>query len=271
MFRYFFFIGLSFLLTTLLNAQTLGRYTVIDNDSIYINFTNPFLAPVELHLSPTDSTKSYVKVNPYGVLKYGDTLKESLVIPLSKIADTSKIDTKRYLKVKGNFGDPNSLIDMNYRYSLPYPKGKRYKIIQSFGGKFSHNKPHSQYAIDFGTQIGDTITAVRPGTVVFIKEDSKEYCRSPKCIDKGNKIIVLHDDGSMANYVHLDFEGAIVEVGDEVDDSQPIAISGLTGFTTTPHLHLALYKSGGISIPFQFKGQKRKKLKQGKYYKRLNH
>lgn len=191
-----------------------------------------------------------------------------MIIPLHKIADTSKINAKSYINFKANFGDPNTSIDKNYRYSLPYLKGKKYKITQSFGGKFSHNQPHSKYAIDFGTKVGDTITAVRSGTVFFVKEDSKEHCRTKKCIGKGNKVLIIHSDGSMAHYIHLDFEGALVEVGDKVADGQPIAISGMTGFTTIPHLHLVMYKYGSTSIPFYFKGQKQKKLKQGKYYKR---
>ncbi len=250
-------------------AQNIKITKRVIKDSIHLDFINPFHASMEMNLHPLDSTKSIIKVNTYGLLKYNDTLKNALVIPISKIEDTTKINVKSYIKFKANFGDPNSNIDKNYRYTLPYPKGKKYKIIQSFGGKFSHNKPHSKYAIDFGTKIGDTITAARGGIVFFVKEDSNEYCKSRRCIDKGNKVLILHNDGTMAHYVHLDFEGALVDVGDKVKVGQPIAISGMTGFTTKPHLHLVMYKSGGISIPFYFKGQKRKKLKQGKYYKRL--
>jgi murein DD-endopeptidase MepM/ murein hydrolase activator NlpD len=251
-------------------GQSVKQTTVLKNDTIYISFVNPFLVPLELHLTPLDSTKSYVGANTYGIVKYQDTLNNAIVIPISKVKDTSAIDVTDYIKFRGTFGDPNSKIDKDYRYSLPFPKGKRYKIVQSFGGKFSHYKTHSRYAIDIGTQIGDTITAARPGTVVFVKEDSKEYCRSSKCADKGNKIIVVHGDGSLGHYVHLDFEGALVDVGERIEDSQPIGISGMTGFTTTPHLHFVLLKAGSVSIPFKFKGQKRKKLKQGRYYKRVH-
>lgn len=249
-------------------GQTIKTHKEIANDSVYLDYINPFYAPLELKLTALDSTKSYVKVKPYGILQHQDTLKHALVIPIEKVKDTSKVDSNSFIKFKGNFGDPSTDYDKDFRYNLPYPKGKKYKIIQSFGGKFSHNQPHSQYAIDFGMKVGDTITAVRDGIVFFVKEDSNEYCKTRKCVDKGNKVLILHDDGTMAHYVHLDFEGSLVEVGDNVTIGQPIAISGMTGFTTTPHLHLVMYKSGGNSIPFVFKGQKRKKLKQGKYYLR---
>lgn len=250
-------------------VQNIKVSKLIENDSVYLDFINPFYAPIEMSITPLDSTKSYIKFKQYGKIKFKDTLKRALVIPLKHIADTSKISTKPFIKFKANFGDPNSIIDRDFRYSLPYPKGKRYKIIQSFGGKFSHNKPHSKYAIDFGTQVGDTITAIRDGKVFFVKENSKEHCKTQECINKANKLFILHDDGTMAHYVHLDFNGALVEVGDTVKSGQPIAISGMTGFTTTPHLHLVMYKSGGVSIPFYFEGQKQKKLKQGKYYKKI--
>ena len=256
------FTGLSF-------AQTIESNKRITEDSIYVDYINPFSAPIEIKLTALDSTKPYIRVNSYGILKHKDTLKNALVIPRQMVKDTAKIESKSFISFKGSFGDPNSKIDEDYRYSLPYPKGKKYKIVQTFGGKFSHNKPHSMYAIDFGMKIGDTITAVRDGIVFFVKEDSNEYCKSKTCADKGNKVLIVHEDGTMAHYVHLDFEGAIVEVGDKVKVGQPIAISGMTGFTTTPHLHLVMYKSNAISIPFLFKGQKRNKLKQGKYYRRI--
>lgn len=249
-------------------AQSITSKKRIVNDTVYIDLSNPFLAPMEITISPLDSTKTYTKVNSYGILRHKDTLKNALVIPLSKIADTSSIKITNYINFKGNFGDPNSNIDEDYLYTFPFPKQKKYKIIQSFGGKFSHNRPHSKYAIDFGTKVGDTITAIRDGIVFFVKEDSKEHCRTRKCVDKANKVLILHDDGTMAHYVHLDYQGAIVSIGDRVSTGQAIGISGMTGFTTIPHLHLVMYKSGGNSIPFFFKGYSGKKLKQGKYYRR---
>ncbi|MCA0153560.1 M23 family metallopeptidase [Winogradskyella vincentii] len=249
-------------------GQTLESQKRFENDSVYIDFINPFYAPIEMKLSALDSTKAYIRVRQNAILNYQDTLHGAFVVPKSMVKDTSNINSSHYINFKGNFGDPKSIADTEYRYTLPYPKNKRYKIIQSFGGKFSHNKPHSKYAIDFGTKVGDTITASRDGIVFFVKEDSDEHCRTRKCIDKGNKVYILHKDGTMAHYVHLKLNGALVEVGDKVDVGEPIAISGMTGFTTIPHLHLVVYKANGISIPFYFKGQKSKKLKQGKYYTR---
>ncbi len=251
-------------------SQTIKRTKTIANDSVYIGLVNPFWAPIEIQLKPLDSTRAFVKVNPYGLLKRGDTLQNALVLPLRKVSDTVEIDLKNHLSFKATFGNPNTSYDKDFEYELPYPKGKAYRIMQSFGGNFSHNKPASKFAIDFTIPVGDTITAARSGRVFFVKDDSKEHCPTRKCIDKANKIYILHEDGTMAHYVHLDFEGTLVEVGDWVDAKQPIGISGFTGFTTKPHLHFVLYKSGSVSIPFVFKGIKRKKLRQGTVYKNSN-
>lgn len=248
------------------SSQTLKRTKHIQNDSVYLGLINPFIAPIEIKLTALDSTKPFIKVNSYGLLKEGDTLKQALIIPLDKLKDSAKIDFKTYLNFSAKFGDPYDEYDKDYKYELPFQKGKKYKIIQSFGGKFSHNKSHSKYAVDIGLAIGDTIVAARKGSVYFVKEDSKEHCRTRKCVDMANKIYIIHDDDTMAHYVHLDFEGALVDVGDIVEANQPIGISGMTGFTTIPHLHFVLYKSGSISIPFTFNGIKHKKLKQGRYY-----
>lgn len=252
------------------SGQKLRSLKIINNDTLYVGLINTFLAPIEIHIKALDSTKSFIRVNSYGFLKDGDTLKNALVVPKEKVKDTAKVDFKEYVEFNAKFGDPNSEYDIDYKYELPFQKGKPYKIIQTFGGKFSHSKIHSKYAIDFGLAIGDTITAARSGKVFFVKEDSKEHCRSRKCINKANKIYIIHKDGTMAHYVHLDFNGALVDIGDVVKANQPIGISGMTGFTTLPHLHFVLYKARSISIPYQFKGFTQKKLKQGKYYKRKN-
>lgn len=248
-------------------AQTMLSHKKIEKDSVFIDFINPFYAHIEVNIQALDSTKAHIKVTSYKILKYKDTLKNALIIPLRLVTDSSKINPKQYIDFNASFGDPKTKPDDSL-YILPYPKGKRYKIIQSFGGNFSHNLESSYYAIDFGTQIGDTITAARGGKVIFVKEDSKEHCRSRKCMNKANKILVLQSDGTIANYVHLDFEGALVDVGDYIKAEQPIGISGMTGFTTIPHLHFVVHKARGKSIPVYFKGMRLKKLKKGKYYRR---
>ncbi len=249
-------------------SQSITSSKKVVNDSVYISIANGFLSPIEIELKPLDSTKSYIKAKLLSTIKTQDSVADILIIPIEKIADTSEIKISDYASIRATYGAPElTNHDDDYEYALPFPKGKTYKIIQSFGGRFSHNKPHSKYAIDFSLQVGDTITAARDGIVVFTKEDSKEF-GGRSYMNKGNKIIIMHNDGTYANYVHLDYDGAIVKVGDKVKRGQAIAISGMTGFTTTPHLHFVVIRDRGIAIPVYFEGYRKKKLKQGKRYKR---
>jgi murein DD-endopeptidase MepM/ murein hydrolase activator NlpD len=248
-------------------AQNMKSHIIFAKDSVYLDLINPFDAPMEISMQPLESSARYVRVKNQAILRHNDTLKNALVVPVRRVNDTLNFRVGDFVNFNATFGDPKKQPDDSL-YVLPYPIGKRYKIIQSFGGKFSHNLKSSFHAIDFGSPIGDTITAARSGKVFFVKEDSKEHCPTRDCVKKGNKILILHADGTIANYVHLDFNGALVDVGDLVTAGQPIGISGMTGFTTIPHLHFVVHKARGETVPVYFQGIGQKALKQGKYYSR---
>ncbi|WP_405225632.1 M23 family metallopeptidase [Dokdonia sp. Asnod1-B02] len=166
-------------------------------------------------------------------------------VTLSKLQDTiikihypdvqSTVTPKYSIK----YGDLQRKINKS-SIGLPFPKGKQYKIIQGFKARFSHNTVYSRYAIDFDLSIGDTIVSVDDGYVVGLIEEYKDHGTSQQWRDndRSNFLTVYHpDSGLYAQYVHLNYDGAIVELGDYVEKGQPIAISGMTGFTTVEHLH----------------------------------
>jgi murein DD-endopeptidase MepM/ murein hydrolase activator NlpD len=81
--------------------------------------------------------------------------------------------------------------------------------------------------------------------------DAKRYAQ------RANFIRVLHSDGTMALYAHLQENGVLVKPGQSVSLGQHIAYSGNTGFTSGPHLHFALQMNTGmrlVSIPFRMVG-----------------
>jgi len=143
--------------------------------------------------------------------------------------------------------------------SLPFPIGRQYKIIQGYNGRFTHNTIFNKFAIDFNLNIGDTIYSADDGYVVGVIEDYKSYGTSKKWRenDKSNFITVYHPhSGLFTQYVHLDHKGALMKMGDFVKRGQPIGISGMTGFTTTPHLHFNVKipseTNGLVSTDFEF-------------------
>lgn len=130
--------------------------------------------------------------------------------------------------------------DTSYVYGLPYESGTAHRIIQGYFGPFSHKE---RAALDFKMPRGTKIVAIREGVVVRVKEDGDRGGWNKKYRPYGNNIVIQHPDGTRAGYWHLQFNGALVNVGDTVQKGQVIALSGKTGYTATPHLHLLVWRS----------------------------
>ncbi len=132
--------------------------------------------------------------------------------------------------------------DTSYVYALPYEAGTKHRIIQGYFGPFSHKE---RAALDFKMKRGTKILAAREGVVVRVKEDGDRGGWNKKYRPYGNNIVIQHPDGSRSGYWHLQFNGALVNVGDTVQKGQVIGLSGKTGYTATPHLHFLVWRSSG--------------------------
>jgi murein DD-endopeptidase MepM/ murein hydrolase activator NlpD len=124
----------------------------------------------------------------------------------------------------------------DYVYDLPFKKGTKHKVIQGYGGLFSHR---NIAALDFAMPVGTTIYAAREGTVYSYRDNSDEGGISGKYKNKSNYIMIKHDDGSVGCYWHLQKEGVLVKSG-RVSKGQQIGISGATGQVVKPHLHFSV-------------------------------
>ena len=129
--------------------------------------------------------------------------------------------------------------DTSFVYHLPYEKNKKRLLVQGYFSKYSHK---NRAALDFKMKKGTTICAAREGVVVRVKEDGNKGGWNKKYRPFGNVIIIQHADGSRAGYWHLQFNGALVNMGDTVKQNQPIALSGKTGYTLFPHLHFIVWR-----------------------------
>lgn len=144
---------------------------------------------------------------------------------------------KKFFKVSvGDVGKTG--YDEGYIYDLPYSRGKMFKVIQGYNGTLSHQ---NQNALDFDLPDGTDILAAREGIVVDVKQNSNTYCPDRVCANQGNYIRIIHPDGTMAKYYHIQYNGAKVKQGDKVEKGQAIALSGNTGWSTGPHLHFECY------------------------------
>jgi murein DD-endopeptidase MepM/ murein hydrolase activator NlpD len=128
----------------------------------------------------------------------------------------------------------NEMKQEGFVYYLPYLKGKSYMLAQGYLSTLSHK---GEIALDFKMKKGTKICAARDGVVVATREDSKQGGYKTKYLNEGNFVIIRHEDGTHANYWHLDFNGADVKKGDTVVQGQVIGRSGNTGFSAFPHLH----------------------------------
>ncbi len=124
-------------------------------------------------------------------------------------------------------------------YILPYPVGDAHNIRQgNCNDANTHNERYkATFAYDIEMSIGSSIVAARSGEVFLVIE---KFSDEQHEIDQGNIVAIVHDDGSYAKYGHITQNGALVDVGDQVAQGQPIARSGNSGLSRGPHLHFSV-------------------------------
>ena len=142
-----------------------------------------------------------------------------------------------YRSVVGRVGAVPAL-DAAYR--LPIRPGPDTEVGQTCYGTWSHSDRWTRHAVDFSTPEGTVVLAARAGTVVQAVERFTQGGPDERLYNRDNRILVEHDDGTLAAYLHLMPDGADVEVGERVEAGQPIGRSGSTGFSSGPHLHFAV-------------------------------
>lgn len=158
--------------------------------------------------------------------------------------------------------------DTSYIYWLPYMPGEKYLLIQAANSHMSHR---NELSLDFKMKKGSKICAARDGIVIEVKKDSDKGGLKDEYLSEGNHIFILHNDGSIAQYWHLEKEGALVKVGDTVQKGQWIGLSGNTGYTAFPHLHFQVKNKEGKQILTRFYTRRGiKYLRPANWYKCLH-
>ena len=152
-------------------------------------------------------------------------------------------------------GSPDAHADRTHRYRVPFRADEPIRIGQGFGGRFSHAATQSLYAVDFSLPVGTAVLAARAGTVMDLE---RWFHRAGEDLKRdgprANYVRILHDDGSMAVYAHLEYNGVDVQPGQQVEAGQLLGRSGNTGYSTGPHLHFAVQVNRDmqlVSIPFR--------------------
>lgn len=124
----------------------------------------------------------------------------------------------------------------SYIYELPFAPGSSHKVVQGYGGWFSHK---GLAALDFYMPAGTPVYAAREGVVFRYKDNSNEGGILPGYKNKANYIMIQHPDGSYGCYWHLQHNGVVTKKG-FVHKGELIGYSGSTGFVLAPHLHFSV-------------------------------
>lgn len=107
-----------------------------------------------------------------------------------------------------------------------------------FGDTISRTASHNGH--DWAVNTGTKVRAAAEG-VVELAYFSESY---------GYNILINHNNGFKTRYAHL--SEVKVSKGEKVEQSQVIALSGSTGFSTGPHLHFEVVKYGKRVNPIEY-------------------
>ncbi|HLN52748.1 MAG TPA: M23 family metallopeptidase [Lentimicrobium sp.] len=116
------------------------------------------------------------------------------------------------------------------------------RIIRRFGTQRHPitGKTAFHNGVDIACPVGTTIIAPEDGLVLDVWEDQKG----------GLSLSIISYDCTRFGFAHLSKQ--LVRKGEELETGQPIALSGNTGLSTGPHLHLTVKKYGVFVDPVEY-------------------
>lgn len=216
------------------------------------SFTNNIWGPVEVQVQLQDAEN--VTPEP--------SLPASFVVPaqtekrLLRIRATDPGESFSYrLSYQQMIGAPLDTLPPEFDYYPPFPLGMEFPVSQGFDNDVTHSEPPNQYAVDIVMPIGTPILAARGGRIMDMEQGFHGGGKQKRYLARANQVRILHDDGTMAVYAHLQPNSVRVRRGGKVSKGQWIANSGNTGYSSGPHLHFVIQLNAGMSLeslPFRF-------------------
>ncbi len=105
------------------------------------------------------------------------------------------------------------------------------------------HKGRLKYAEDYLCKRGTPTKAMADGIVIKVVDGKYEKSDEERLKDEddpGNNILIQHANGEYTHYAHLQKGSIIVKKGDRVKEDQEIALTGHTGYSIEPHLHVSV-------------------------------
>ena len=131
------------------------------------------------------------------------------------------------------------------------------KGFLSQGNQGGTHQGRMEYAYDFGVPIGMPVYAMQSGRVIGIRDVYPDQGGKKTNAEKFNFIWLEHSNGVRSAYIHLqqNFRHKVaIKLYDWVQTGQLIGLSGNSGWSSAPHLHVEVHQishSGfGQTLPF---------------------
>lgn len=227
------------------------------DERMYLRAYNAYYAPVELVLG-IDELRDIEAPAPDQPLRFVVPARGEMdLFSLAGLANTGTPSIRyRYTWL---IGDPMSEHRPDLPYRAPFAVATGFPVSQAFPTTVTHTTADSRHAIDIVMPIGTDIHAARGGIVFEVaSQNFRGGTDQSRDGPAANLVRILHDDGTWAEYAHLNRGTIRVRPGDRVERGEYIADSGNTGFSSGPHLHFAVLRNRGLgieSLPVIFAGR----------------
>jgi len=223
--------------------------------SLMLMARNPYHGPVQIafELTAMHNLGAHVPTRGNRILEPRSVTE---LLRLERARDTDAMSVEyRFQYIHGHPGAKHAPQEP---YRLPYALASSFPVSQAYPETITHTDAANRDALDFVMPVGTGVYSARAGIVIEVASD---YFESGVDLaadgPRANIVRILHDDGTMALYAHLNWNSIRVAPGERVTRGQHLADSGNTGFSTGPHLHFVVQRNaGGIidSVPVQFRG-----------------
>lgn len=118
-------------------------------------------------------------------------------------------------------------------------------VTQLFGKTVSSKRLYvsgSHSGVDFRASVGTPVKSMGNGTVIGTG-DTDQYCKGASF---GKWVFIKYDNGLSSTFGHLSVIQATT--GQKVTTGDIVGLSGNTGHSTGPHLHVTVYASQGADV-----------------------